>query len=134
MNMSMDHRFEPQEGAHSPRLASGFFDSEGTVFFDKLSTGKGGKMSGIGSTEFAARTTVEIMRLLADLEHPLSVRDVARALDLKCDTARCYLAALENEKFVKAVDNGFELGDSPAIWWDRYKADLESRIGICEKN
>lgn len=91
-------------------------------------------MSGIESTECAARTTIEMMRLLTGLKHPLSVREAARTLDLKDKTARCYLEALENEKFAKAVDGGFKPGDSPAILWSRYKADLESRIEMIEKN
>jgi DNA-binding IclR family transcriptional regulator len=89
-------------------------------------------MLDIESTEFAARITIRIMRLLANLDCPLSVFEVARILDLKYDMLRCCLAALENEGFVKVVDECFELGDSPAILWDRYKADLESRIGMME--
>jgi hypothetical protein len=91
-------------------------------------------MFGFRSTECAARTTVKIMKLLADLDRPLSVREAALTLDLKDDTASCYLAALENEKFAKAVEGGFERGDSPGILWNRYKADLESRIKMIEKN
>lgn len=82
----------------------------------------------IGSMEFAVRATIRIMKLLADRDRPLSVLEAARALDLKYDTARCCLAALENERFVKAVGDKFEPGDSPAILWDRYKADLVSMI------
>jgi hypothetical protein len=91
-------------------------------------------MSGIESTECAARTTIEMMRLLAGLDRPLSVQEAARTLDLKDKTARCYLEALENEKFAKAVDGGFEPGDSPGILWNRYQADLESRIEMIKKN
>jgi hypothetical protein len=91
-------------------------------------------MSGIESTECAARTTFKIMRLLADLDRPLSVREAALTLDLKDDTASCYLAALENDKFARAVEDKFEIGDSPVILWNRYKADLESRIEMIEKN
>jgi predicted ArsR family transcriptional regulator len=90
-------------------------------------------MSGIESTECAARTTVKIMRLLAVMDCPLSVQEATRTLNLKEDTARCYLEALENEKFAKAVNGGYEPGDSPAILWNRYKADLESRIEMIKK-
>jgi len=76
----------------------------------------------------AVRTSLKVLRLLADQRGPVSGQEVARALDLPHGTVMSHLATLEDEGVVRKVGEHYELGMALALFWARRKANLEGTI------
>lgn len=76
----------------------------------------------------AVPITIGIIRFLADQREPVSGLDVSRALDIKYGTLMCYLATLEDERFVRRIGEYYELGQDAALIWAKRKTQIETKI------
>ena len=76
----------------------------------------------------AVKTTVAILRHLADQKGPVSGQDVARAVDAPHGTVMCHLATLEDERLVRSVGGAWELDMGLALFWARKKSQLQGAI------
>ena len=76
----------------------------------------------------AVKTTVAILRHLADQKGPVSGQDVARAVDAPHGTVMCHLATLEDERLVRAVGGVWELDMGLALFWARKKSQLHGQV------
>jgi DNA-binding IclR family transcriptional regulator len=76
----------------------------------------------------AVKTTVAILRHLAEQKQPVSGQDVARALGLPHGTAMCHLVTLEDERLVRSVGGAWELDMGLALFWARKKSQLQGQI------
>lgn len=73
----------------------------------------------------AVKTTVAILRYLAEQREPVSGQDVATAMSIPHGTAMSHLATLEDEGMVQAVGGAYKLGMGLALLWARVKSNLE---------
>ncbi|MBE0598315.1 MAG: helix-turn-helix domain-containing protein [Desulfuromonadales bacterium] len=76
----------------------------------------------------AVKTTVAVLRHLADQKQPVSGQDVARALGLPHGTVMCHLVTLEDERLVRSVGGAWELDMGLALFWARKKSQLQGQI------
>ncbi len=76
----------------------------------------------------AVKTTLRILKILADQRVPISGKEVAIALDESHGTIMCHLATLEDAGFVRRVGDHFELGMELALFWARKKSQLEGNL------
>ncbi len=76
----------------------------------------------------AAKTTIAILKILADQKGPVSGSEVARAVGVPVGTAMCHLVTLEDDRMVRRIGEHWELGEAMALFWARRKARLESGI------
>lgn len=77
----------------------------------------------------AVKTTLNILRFLSDQKEPVSGKEIAVAIGMPHGTCMCYLASLEDEKCVRSIGDRYELDQTIAYIWARYKANLEGKIG-----
>jgi len=70
----------------------------------------------------AVTPTLEILIFLANQREPVSGQDIADGVNLKYDTTLCYLASLEDFKFVEKIGEHWELGMGAAMLWAKMKA------------
>lgn len=76
----------------------------------------------------AAKTTINILRFLSDQKEPVTGKEVAVAIGMPHGTAMCYLASMEDEKCVRSIGDKYEIGQTVAYIWARYKANIEGKI------
>lgn len=74
----------------------------------------------------ALKTGNNILRFLSDRKHPVSGKEISLALNIKYDTAMCYLATLEDIGNVRQVGECFELGMNMAMFWAKIKSKKET--------
>ena len=77
----------------------------------------------------AVKTAFSILQFLSDQKQPVSGKEISLALNMKYDTAMCYLASLEDVQYVRQNREKYEIGQGIAYIWARYKANIEGKIG-----
>jgi len=70
--------------------------------------------------------TAKILIFLANQREPVSGQAVSAGLGIKYDTTMCYLASLEDFKFVAKIGEHWELGMGAAMLWAKMKAKKET--------
>ena len=75
----------------------------------------------------AVKTTINILRFLADQREPVTGLELAQELGLAHGTMMCYLATLTDAGFVKLAGERFCLGPMLSVYWARAKAKLEAK-------
>jgi len=70
----------------------------------------------------AVTPTLEILIFLANQREPVSGQAVSDGVGLKYDTTLCYLASLEDFRFVEKIGEHWELGMGAAMLWAKMKA------------
>jgi len=75
----------------------------------------------------AVKTTIDIIRHLADRREPASGADVASGMSLQYGTVMCHLTTLEDSGMVRRIGDHFELGDGMALLWARKKSQLQAQ-------
>lgn len=81
----------------------------------------------------AVKTTINILRFLADQREPVSGLAISQSLNIPHGTAMCYLASLEDERYARRIGEHYELGQDAAILWTRRKARLRTIINNSEE-
>jgi DNA-binding IclR family transcriptional regulator len=76
----------------------------------------------------AVKPTIEILIFLSNQKGPVSGQDIAQGAGLKYDTAMCYLASLEDYRFVRKTCEFYELGQEASLIWSRRQAQLKTII------
>lgn len=74
----------------------------------------------------ALRIGNNILRFLSDQKQPVSGKEISLALDMKYDTAMCYLATQEDIGNVRQIGECFELGMNTAMFWAKIKSKKEA--------
>ena len=74
----------------------------------------------------AVKTTLNILRFLADQKEPVSGNVVAAALGMPHGTCMCYLATLDDDGVVRQTGDCFELGMGMAMFWAKVKSKKEA--------
>ena len=82
----------------------------------------------------AVKTTLNILRFLADQKTPASGNDVAAALGMPHGTCMCYLATLDDDGVVRQTGDCFELGMGMAVFWAKTRAREERRLDEAKQN
>lgn len=76
----------------------------------------------------AVKPTIEILIFLSNQKEPVSGRDISLGVGLKYDTTMCYLASLEDYRFVRRSGEFYELGHEASLIWSRRQAQLKTII------
>jgi DNA-binding IclR family transcriptional regulator len=74
------------------------------------------------------KPTIEILIFLSNQREPVTGQAVSSGLGIKYDTVMCYLASLEDFRFVRRCGEFYELGQESALLWSRRRARLRSII------
>ncbi len=74
----------------------------------------------------AVKTAFDILGFLSNQKQPVSGKEISLALNMKYDTAMCYLASLEDMGNVRQIGECFELGMNMAMFWAKIKSKKEA--------
>ena len=82
----------------------------------------------------AVKTTLNILRFLADQKKPVSGREIALALNIPHGTCMCYMATLEDDGIVCQSEDRFEFGMGMAMFWSKTREREEARLDEAKQN
>lgn len=82
----------------------------------------------------AVKTTLNILRFLADQKEPVTGREIAVALGMPHGTCMCYLATLDDDGVVRQSGECFELGMAMSMFWAKTRDREEKRMNDAKQN
>lgn len=82
----------------------------------------------------AAKTTIDILKFMAQEVRPVSGKEIAQALGKPHGTVMCYLVTLEDGGFVKRVYDRYEIGVYLGVVWESIRLSRESRINAAQRD
>lgn len=74
----------------------------------------------------AVKTTIGILRHLADQKSPVPGSELARAAGVPVGTAMCHLVTLEDAGLVQRIGEHWKLGMGLALFWAKVKSQKEA--------
>jgi len=81
----------------------------------------------------AVTKTVGIIKFLSTQKEPVSVLDIAQAVNMPLGTVACHLKTLEKAEYVRSYGNTFSIGGELARIWARQVAVMEGKRDRLDK-